>query len=63
MSTAIARLSQLLALVGLVALVLGLILDLSGKEYWLAYPAGWFSFAAACGILAIAGKICWPGSE
>lgn len=63
MCTAIARLSQLLTLVGLVALIVGLILDLSGKDYWLAYPAGWFSFAATCGIMAIAGKICWSGSE
>jgi hypothetical protein len=62
METLVSRLTQLLSIAGFIALVLGVILKLADAD-WLAYASGWFRFATACGIVAIAGKICWPAKE
>jgi len=63
METWIHRLAQVLVVVGLISLIIGMIVKIFGVEYWLAYPSGWFGFAATCGILAMAGEICWPSKE
>jgi len=63
MPTLVDRLAQLLVVVGAIGFIIGIILKIPGIGDWLASPAGWFRFAMACGILAIAGKICWPIKE
>ena len=62
METLIPRLSQLLVVVGFIGLIIAMILKIPGVSDWLATPSGWLRFAMACGILAIAGKICWPST-
>ena len=64
METLIHRLAQVLAVVGVVSLLIGMIDKLfEPGALWMAYPSGWFLFATTCGILAIAGPICWPLKE
>ena len=59
METLMRRLAQVLVVGGLISLIIGVIVDLFGINYWHAYPSGWFIFAIACGILAMATKFCW----
>ena len=60
METFAHRLAQVLAVVGLVGFIIGVILKLHTGGDWLAAPSGWLRFATTCGILALAGRICWP---
>ena len=59
METLMRRLAQVLVVGGLISLIIGVIVDISGVNYWHAYPSGWFEFTIACGILAMAMKYCW----
>ncbi len=51
--------SKLFVIAGVVSVIIGVIVDLSGVDHWRAYPTGWFTFAIASGTLAVALKLCW----
>ena len=63
MDALVNRLAQILIVVGAIGLLIGLIMKIPGVGDWMAGPGGWFRFAMACGIIAIAGKLGWPTKD